>query len=225
MEKSVRLLNDLLPRIDEYLSERKDEENVDLHSFVLWLNHKIFIHEMTDEGPLFAENEALDPFHRNINVQINFLLFQLSRHVKNYLKHVLGKINLAGMDDYHFLLTLMMTKSMTKSELIHENVVEFSSGIEVIKRLLRDGLIEEFDDPDDKRSKRVMITKKGREKVGKSVSEIEKISDLFPGSLESGHRIRLLSLLTQLRDFHKELFAMHKPKGLSAMIDRIHHRG
>lgn len=100
---------------------------------------------------------------------------------------------------------------MTKSELINANAMEFSSGIEVIKRLLKSGLAEEYEDPDDGRSKRVKITQKGREKFARSTEKLRGVSELFPGTLTDDLKVKLLSLLVQLHDLHTVVLKSHHP--------------
>jgi DNA-binding MarR family transcriptional regulator len=54
--------------------------------------------------------------------------------------------------------------------------MEKTSGIEVIKRLVAQGLIHEFSDLTDKRSVRVSITEKGKMEVMNVLPEMSKVS-------------------------------------------------
>jgi len=62
--------------------------------------------------------------------------------------------------------------------------LEAPSGIEIIKRLLRNKLIEEFADEEDRRAKRIQITKKGAEELESIEPQITKIFTKFTENLE-----------------------------------------
>jgi DNA-binding MarR family transcriptional regulator len=53
-------------------------------------------------------------------------------------------------------------ESLSKSELIQKQVMEKTSGTEIINRMIKMGLIESFNDETDKRSVRVKMTPAGR---------------------------------------------------------------
>jgi DNA-binding MarR family transcriptional regulator len=91
--------------------------------------------------------------------------------------------------------------------------VETSSGISVINRLLRKELLEEFDDPDDKRSKRVRLTDKGRTEYEATIPHILKVITIMAGGLTEAKKTQLASLLDELNTYH---VARHKEaKGLT----------
>ena len=69
-------------------------------------------------------------------------------------------------------------------EIIDLHNLEAPSGIEIIKRLLRNKLIEEFADEEDRRAKRIQITKKGAEELESIEPQITKIFTKFTENLE-----------------------------------------
>ena len=69
-------------------------------------------------------------------------------------------------------------------EIIDLHNLEAPSGIEIIKRLLRNKLIEEFVDEEDRRAKRIQITKKGAEELESIEPQITKIFTKFTENLE-----------------------------------------
>jgi DNA-binding MarR family transcriptional regulator len=217
MSHHYKFLQVLLPEIEAFL-ETKNHEDATLESFTLWMNHRI----LSKQNDMQQDHQPhLETFKRNIHGdidgQITFLVLNLARHAKLYFKKVLSDTTLVGMDDFHFLAMLMHHESMKKTELIQANLFEMSSGIEVIKRLIKKNLIEDFDDPDDKRSKRVKVTSKGKDIVNKLMGEIHKVSQLLPGHLDKNQKITVLSLLIHLNDFHKRIFLHEKDKSLDEL--------
>ena len=89
------------------------------------------------------------------------LMGRLIGYSNIYVKLALKDSGLNNITEFGFLGTLTEHESMRKSEIIQLMLTEFTSGIEMLKRMEREGLIEEFPDPEDKRSKRVKITPKG----------------------------------------------------------------
>jgi len=69
-------------------------------------------------------------------------------------------------------------------EIIDLHNLEAPSGIEIIKRWLRNKLIEEFADEEDRRAKRIQITKKGAEELESIEPQITKIFTKFTENLE-----------------------------------------
>ena len=105
-------------------------------------------------------------------------------------KKVLYDSDLVSMDGHTFLSMLNHNDSIRKMELIKANYSEVSSGIEVIKRLLRKGFIEEFNDPNDKRSKRVRITNVGKMEHEKTLPDLRKVLDIMAGNLSDEKKIK-----------------------------------
>jgi len=87
-------------------------------------------------------------------------------------------------------------------ELINMHQLEAPTGIEILKRLLSKKMISEFDDPNDKRAKRISITKKGNEEIEKLLPEMEKVYNFMGGDLNLNEKIKLISYLSGLNNFH-----------------------
>lgn len=196
MKKSLDFLNDLLPVIDAFVESRNRTE-ISLDSFTLYLNQKLLSEETT--GGNHSKN---DSSRKNIDGHLLFLLFFICRLTTLYAKRALAKIDFVNVSDYHFLLTLLHKGDMRKSELVHLNITELPSGIDVINRLIRNKLIKDYPDPEDRRSKRVTLTAKGRQVINKMKVEMGKVSHIIPADLTNNQRVTLLTLLNQLYNFH-----------------------
>ena len=92
--------------------------------------------------------------------------------------------------------------------------MEVSSGIEVIRRLLRIGLIEDYPDPHDRRSKRVRITTAGRQILTDLRPGMDNIGELVTGNLTEREKNQLARILQNLNTFgllpsirHKQFFS------------------
>jgi len=92
--------------------------------------------------------------------------------------------------------------SYRKMELINMHLLEPPSGIEVIKRLLKKGLIEEFGDPDDKRAKRIRITPKGKSEVDLITPKMQKVFQRMTADMTLNEKLHVISYLRKINDFH-----------------------
>jgi len=135
-------------------------------------------------------------------MELSFLLIMQSRYYKTYAKRVLGESELTSPDGFSFLYHLSLTDSFRKMELIKMHHLEPPSGIEVLKRLLNKGLIEEFDDADDKRAKRIKITERGKKELQAIMPKMSEVFRLMTAELSLNEKLHMMSFLKQMNDFH-----------------------
>lgn len=107
-------------------------------------------------------------------------------------------LGLTSFDDFVFLLTVQRIGVIRKKDLIYLHYIEISSGILVIDRLIKKGLLDEKTDEADKRSKNVTITKKGEEVLKAGYVALNKVHhDLYSG-LDNESIMDTLKLLDPL---------------------------
>lgn len=204
MNKRYELLKELVGLMGRFEEESGDEK-IDLLSFTLWLNEYLDskgYQVKTDKGKVTDSPQVLG-FDYTMEAKISTLVTGLFKYAKHYTKYALDGSPLVTMDDFGFLASLAYNDSMTKTELCNHNLLEITSGNEIIKRLLKNKLIEEFDDPDDRRSKRVKITEDGKKLLIQTFSKMDKVSRIIAGNLGTEEKIELLTILNKLDDFHK----------------------
>ncbi len=101
------------------------------------------------------------------------------------------------------------------------NIHEKTTGMEVIKRLLNNGLVEQTDDQNDRRSKRLLITAKGMGVLLGTFEEMRKASLIIAGTLNEVEKMQLLHLLQKLHFFHKPLFINERETGLDGLLEMV----
>ena len=178
-----KLLKNIIELIEEYQATNTSEKAED---FTIWLNNKLFSVKKSD--PHSTHDELL----------IAFKIMLLNKELKKQTKNVLSKSNVSSIDEYSFLLHLDYQESFRKMELVELHNLEAPTGIEIIKRLLKNGLIEEFADEEDKRAKRIKITKKGVSELESLKPEIDLIFVKLTKSLNLNEKIQVSGLLDKL---------------------------
>ncbi|GBF49419.1 possible transcriptional regulator, MarR family [Leptospira ryugenii] len=76
-----------------------------------------------------------------------FLVWRLGKFIRLLVKPVLSSNGLFGVDDFAILSHIDYLKSCSKMEAIETNIIDNSTGIEIIKRLIQQKLIIEKDNP------------------------------------------------------------------------------
>lgn len=193
MNRKYALLSELLPLLEEYESSANNGAN--LSAFSIWLSQRLSV---SRPGLLPRSGQA----EESTDTILTMLISYLFRYAKHYTKKALDTTPLSTMDEFTFLATLSYQGSLTKTELIQQHLLEVTSGIEIIKRLMRADLIADFPDPNDRRSKRVKITDKGRTVLEGVMVQMDRVAQIVSGDLTGSEIGQLLPLMHKLNDFH-----------------------
>ena len=192
MNTTLNILSDLIEHLRRFEME-KGKRPEDLKEFTIWLSQFLFEHNHTMES---------GHVESDIDMELTFLLIMQSKYYKMYCKEALIDTEINSPDEYSFLYHLSLVDSFRKMELIHIHLLEAPSGIEVIKRLRKRGFIEEFDDPEDKRAKRVRITKAGRIETEKIIPEMNKVYSKMAADMSFKEKVHVISFLKELNEYH-----------------------
>jgi DNA-binding MarR family transcriptional regulator len=177
------LLKRIIALIEKYQEGHSSEK---VEDFTIWLNNT-----------LFSANEDNDHSPHD-ELVLAFKLMYLNKELKKQTKNILSKSSIASVDEYSFLLHLDHQESFRKMELVELHNLEAPTGIEIIKRLLKNRFIEEFPDKDDKRAKRIKLTNKGKTELKKIKPKIDAIFSRFSEPLSLNEKIQLSGILDKL---------------------------
>lgn len=177
------LIKNLIGYTEEYQKKHSSDK---IEDFTIWLNNELFT----------GRNRATHSAHDEL--LIAFKLMYLNKALKKQTKIVLSESNVSSIDEYSFLLHLDFQESFRKMEIVELHNLEAPTGIEIIKRLLKNRFIEEFPDKEDKRAKRIKITNKGKTELKKIKPKIDTIFNQFSEPLTLNERIQLSGILDKL---------------------------
>lgn len=205
---------DLLQQVKEFESSDSYKPNADLEDFRVWMNDKKY----KDESPT--------KLFRNENHQVSFTeneickqVLLLARYSKLLIRKGLADFPELANEEFTYLYRLKDEPFLTKIQLIERNGHEKQTGTQIIKRLLEAGFLEEKNDEDDKRSKRVNLTKKGEEIFHGSVSKVDQTSKILSGKLSDDEKNELLKLLKKLNEFHAHIYSEYKNSDIDKIND------
>lgn len=189
-----------------------------MEEFLGYLNEKSGSQELAMREISGKNRDWFKDEYRNTASDISILIVLMNRYAKWYMKKVIRDSQLQTPDEFSFLITLMTYDSLSKSELITKQVMEKTSGTEVIRRLIKRGLIAESADNTDKRSIRVSITKSGRDEILRLLPLMSKVTKIVVGNLNAEEINTLSYLLKKLDYFHNNIYTNKKGQSFNEIL-------
>lgn len=151
---------------------------------------------------------------------IAILVTFMHRYAKMHARKIFIGSKISGIDDFSYLIVLVTHDRISKTELIRKNVHEKATGMEIIKRLINDKLVKQFDATEDKRSKLVSITAAGKEAVFKILHQLEDLSTLITADLSEQEKHQLQRILLKLDQFHYDIYLNDRESSVHDLIER-----
>ena len=121
-------------------------------------------------------------------------------------------------EEFTYLYRLKDEPFLTKIQLIEKNGHEKQTGTQIIKRLLEAGFLEEKNDEEDKRSKRLNLTKKGEQIFHESVEKVNQTSKILSGKLNDDEKDEFLNILKKLNEFHSHIYTDYKTVNIDMIV-------
>ena len=143
----------------------------------------------------------------------------MGRYSRQLIRKGLNDFPELANEEFTYLYRLKDEPNLTKIQLIERNGHEKQTGTQIIKRLLEYGLIEEKNDSEDKRSKRLNLTEKGEDYFHRSVEKVNMTSRILAGKLENEEKTELLELLRKLNDFHSHVYSEYKRFNIDEILE------
>lgn len=211
----LNLIIDILKEVDSFQKTQPAGQK-SLEGFRMYLNEKAY----ENENPRNL-TEKFDLKVYDLENEIAKQVIMLGRYSKQLIRKSLeGNSNLVN-EDFTYLFRLMDYESLTKMQLIEKNAHEKQSGIEIIKRLVKNGLLVESPDLIDKRSIRISVTEKGKNVFLESMKDITIVSKIMCGKLEEEEKINLLNYLKKLNIFHHTVYTNCKNDELVKILNMV----
>jgi DNA-binding MarR family transcriptional regulator len=222
--KKSEILTTLINHFFSFDAEKGNQDEYSMDEFIGYLNAKSDRQELEIRKISGGNKELFKYEYRSATRDISILIVLMNRYAKWYIKKVLRESHLQTPDEFSFLITLMTYDSLSKSELITKQVMEKTSGTEVINRLVKRGMIFETADQNDKRSIRVSITNSGREEILRILPLMRKVTEIVVGNLSAEEINTLSYLLKKLDYFHNDIYINKRGHPLSDILSGITNR-
>jgi DNA-binding MarR family transcriptional regulator len=222
--KKNEILTTLINHFFAFDTEKGEQEEYSIDEFIGYLNAKTERQELEIRN-ISGENKELFKYeYPSTTRDISILIVLMNRYAKWYIKKVLRDSLLQTPDEFSFLISLMTYESLNKSELITKQIMEKTSGTEIINRLVKRGMILETADQKDRRSIRVSITDSGRAEILRILPLMTKVTEIVVGNLNAEEINTLAYLLKKLDYFHNNIYLNQRVQPLSDILSGINNR-
>lgn len=199
------LIKDIIGLLEEFETENSGNlYSKDVKGFKAWISDKESSKNKNKETEPYWEGKENG---RSPESAINTLLVHLNRYAKTYSKSAIADSEFSTQEEFIYLINLRAFGRMTKTELIKKNIQEKPAGMLIITRLLKQGWIEQTESDDDKRSKYISISEKGRLALEKQMEKIRAATNIVAGNLNHTEKMELIRILNKLDRFHHPIFS------------------
>lgn len=207
MENKFSTLKKLVDWAEKFEDQLSNEEEWDDKNFATWLSVEVNDTKQVDTGLSVKTKPSIA---MSVYFMYKYALF--------YSRKIFKNSRIYSLDDFSFLASLLPDKKLRKADVIRKNIAEKSSGNEVLKRLLKQRLIKETNNPDDKRSKLLEITPEGLNEINAVRGQMYNMGSLVDGDLIEYEKIMLLKLLSKLYQFHHPIFEANDEEFLNEKL-------
>jgi DNA-binding MarR family transcriptional regulator len=107
------------------------------------------------------------------------LIDRISRIHMIYIQIAMNGMKIQHFEEFSLLSAIAHLKTPRKTEVIYHTINELSTGLNLLAGMKKLGYINERDDPDDKRSKRLSLTPKGKKILQGCYERFSKIPELL----------------------------------------------
>jgi DNA-binding MarR family transcriptional regulator len=184
----------LVPLIEKWEEFSQLKMGASIDDFAIWL--------LSEKEARIKLAQNQNPDKRGKNTETAILITRLQRYLGMSIVPGLKKLGFAKEHEYNFLYQISRMDRPNKKDLSKENMTEFSTGRDVIRRLLNRRLIVEKADPRDGRARLLSLTVKGKKLLMKSFDVLAISFDDFLGDLSSSEQDELIRLIIKLNRYH-----------------------
>ncbi|GAB3923602.1 MarR family winged helix-turn-helix transcriptional regulator [Larkinella terrae] len=183
-----------------------------LREFASWLLHHLDplrqSPDLPDSEPIMKSGQRLSEAFDSEDFLAGFFIGRLGRYAKSYGKSIVAAHGFASSDEFLFLSLISRMDQPIKKEVCLANATELTTGMDILRRLVKDGLIQEMPDKRDGRAKRLSLTDHGQAMLNRIYAHFEQIPSSVLADLDEGERRQFIQTLKYLNNY---LFQFYRP--------------
>lgn len=181
--------------IGHWATYSKKRPNPSIEGFSSWLKNTLATSEEQSKISLREKKMHLGRVFGRI---INF--------TEMWGKLAFKDLPIKQFEDFGILIEVKYRGNPSKNEVANLLLNEKSTAFEIIKRLIREGMLDEQIDQGDKRIRRVELTPFGKEVLKRAEVQAGKVSEILMGDSTEEEIDTMISKLEELDQFHTKLY-------------------
>lgn len=126
-----------------------------------------------------------------------------------------------NIDEYALLNTVAQLNEPRKTEAIYAALQELSTGTDKLNRLKKLGYLAEYDDKEDKRSKRLKVTPKGEKVLVVCRKRISQLAEIMFHDMAEDDKQLAFQLLKGVEEKFTSVWQSHKGKDFEEIYKEI----
>lgn len=202
---NINFFINLLLEVQEFENSGSSKNSSTIEDFRHFLNNKYY----RSQSPRFiseSEQKKVNDLENEIAKQV----ILLSRFTKQMIRRGLQDFPELYNEEFTYLYRIMDEPLLTKMQLVEKNAHEKQTGMEIIRRLVKNNLLEEIPDIKDKRVTRLKISELGKKYFDQSVESVSITSRVLSAKLDIEEKNNLLKTLRKLNEFHFNVYHQYK---------------
>lgn len=221
MKNNYAILRKLIGLWEEY-EEQGGEE--DLQKFGEWMA------AATGKKTVSVRRKTINPFNARHQEYFNRLdqksrflelVSRISRLQDFYYRKFLSSTPLNSRLEFLVLDSVKLLGPAKKTDLAHLHLVEFTTAMDMIKRLIGMGLIAESENPDDRRTKLLTITTKGEAELDKARHKIREEIAMMLSCVDENKWKKVMPALEEIHEFHQQIYLLHPDKNDAELLNLV----
>lgn len=150
---------------------------------------------------------------------IGILMGRMVKYFKYYCKPMFEEQYDIKLDEWTVLAGLYGMKSASKTDIIIGGIMEKSTGMEMIKRLVKRGFIKESKNPEDSRSTLISLTNKGEKLFHAIKPKLDLMGKFLCADLSENQKYEVYKTFSYLNDFHLKNYLEHSQEDIPKLMN------
>ncbi len=211
--------------IDLWESFEDEGQDLNLLVFAEWMTIQLRQQPRINKNASYDKINPGQPEHiayfKNLDEPTRFLesISRISRYHEFYIRKFLVDLPINNRLEYLFLKTIRQMHQAKKTDLINIHLVDYSTGMDTIKRLIRNGFMTETSDKKDKRVKLLELTEKGLDILLQADKKVNSEKNMFLTCISMNKWKKAMPVLEEINDFHNSIYQKHNNKPYAELLN------
>ncbi len=209
--------------IDLYADFELNDGQFDLLSFARWIINKFEEEpELNQKSIREKQSDSIKeaiPLLNNMDEKARFLesISRIARYHELYSRKALKDLVINTRLEFLFLQAVDVMEKAKKTDLINAFSLEYTTGMDTIRRLTNNGLLNEIPDESDKRAKLLVLTEKGEQILALANKRMNEENRMFLTAINDNKWKKTLLILEEIDDFHTSVYQNYSDKSFAEL--------